>query len=146
MRHRTVLISGAGIAGPTLAYWLARHGFQPTVVERGAALRSSGSPVDVRGRAVDVATRMGVMPRLREAGTDVAGMSFVNPAGSRVGRVNMRALRLAAGSGEVELPSTSLQRRHRDHTFHPFTSPEGRAAAPLRAVRRTSAVRMTRRR
>jgi 2-polyprenyl-6-methoxyphenol hydroxylase-like FAD-dependent oxidoreductase len=119
MRHRTVLISGAGIAGPTLAYWLARHGFQPTVVERGAALRSSGSPVDVRGRAVDVATRMGVMPRLREAGTDVAGMSFVNPAGSRVGRVNMRALRLAAGSGEVELPrgdlASILYEASRDH-------------------------------
>jgi 2-polyprenyl-6-methoxyphenol hydroxylase-like FAD-dependent oxidoreductase len=119
MRHRTMLISGAGIAGPTLAYWLARHGFQPTVVERGAALRSSGSPVDVRGRAVDVATRMGVMPRLREAGTDVVGMSFVNAAGRRVGRVNMRALRLATGSGEVELPrgdlASILYEASRDH-------------------------------
>src|SRR5262245_1044375 len=46
---RTVLICGAGVAGPTLAYWLARAGFRPTVVERADGQRSSGSPVDVRG-------------------------------------------------------------------------------------------------
>jgi hypothetical protein len=50
MSNATVLISGAGIAGPTLAYWLARGGFVPTVVEQAGAQRSSGSPVDVRGR------------------------------------------------------------------------------------------------
>src|SRR3954469_1583592 len=45
----TILISGSGIAGPTLAYWLVRHGNDVTVVERSGALRSSGSPIDVRG-------------------------------------------------------------------------------------------------
>jgi 2-polyprenyl-6-methoxyphenol hydroxylase-like FAD-dependent oxidoreductase len=104
----TVLISGAGIAGPTVAYWLARHGFRPTVVERAAGLRSSGSPVDVRGRAVKVAERMGVMERLREAATDATALSFVNRAGRRVGRVNMRALQRATGSREVELTRTDL--------------------------------------
>ncbi|HEV8648404.1 MAG TPA: FAD-dependent monooxygenase [Actinomycetes bacterium] len=108
MSNQTVLISGAGIAGPTLAYWLARHGFHPTVVEHAGALRSSGSPVDVRGRAVDVAERMGVMPRIRDAGTHVTDMSFVNATGRRVGRVNMRALQRAAGSREVELPRGDL--------------------------------------
>ena len=104
----TVLISGAGIAGPTVAYWLARHGFRPTVVERAAGLRSSGSPVDVRGPAVTVAERMGVMERLRHAGTAVTAMSFVNRSGRQVGRVNTRALQQAAGSWEVELTRTSL--------------------------------------
>jgi 2-polyprenyl-6-methoxyphenol hydroxylase-like FAD-dependent oxidoreductase len=110
MGNRTVLISGAGVAGSTLAYWLARQGFRPTVVERAAALRSSGSPVDVRGKAVEVAERMGIMPRLREAGTDVTDLTFVNSAGRRVGRVNMRAVQRAAGSREVELPRHSLAR------------------------------------
>jgi 2-polyprenyl-6-methoxyphenol hydroxylase-like FAD-dependent oxidoreductase len=104
----TVLISGAGVAGPTVAYWLARHGFRPTVVERAAGLRSSGSPVDVRGPAVTVAERMGVMQRLREAGTDVTAMSFVNRSGRQVGRVNMRALQRATGSRDVELTRTDL--------------------------------------
>ena len=125
MRNQTVLISGAGIAGPTLAYWLARHGFRPTVVERATALRSSGSPVDVRGPAVDVAEQMGVMPRIRDAATDVTGMRFVNAAGRRVGRVNLRALQQAAGSREVELPrgdlASILSQASRDHAeflFH----------------------------
>jgi 2-polyprenyl-6-methoxyphenol hydroxylase-like FAD-dependent oxidoreductase len=79
MSERTVLICGAGIAGPTLAYWLARHGFRPTVVEHATAPRSSGSPVDVRGPAVDVAERMGVMPRIREARTHTTGIKRGSP-------------------------------------------------------------------
>src|SRR6266498_3959052 len=119
MSEQTVLICGAGIAGPTLAYWLARHGFRPTVVEHATALRSSGSPVDVRGPAVDVAERMGVMPRIREARTHTTGISFVNAKGRRVGGVNMRALQQAAGSREVELPrgdlASILYQASRDH-------------------------------
>jgi len=104
----TVLISGAGVAGPTLAYWLARYGFRPTVVERAAGLRSSGSPVDVRGPAVAIAERMGVMQRLRRARTDAIAMSFVNRSGRQVGRANTRALQRATDSREVELPRTDL--------------------------------------
>jgi 2-polyprenyl-6-methoxyphenol hydroxylase-like FAD-dependent oxidoreductase len=119
MGVQTVLISGAGIAGPTLAYWLARHGLRPTVVEHVAALRSSGSPVDVRGRAVEVAEQMGVMARIRQAGTGVTAMRFVNATGRRVGKVNLRALQLAAGSREVELPrgdlASILYQASRDH-------------------------------
>lgn len=106
--QRTVLISGAGVAGSTLAYWLGRYGFRPTVVERAGGLRSSGNPVDVRGPAVPVAEAMGVMPRLRAAATEVTSLSFVNERGRRVGRVNMGALRAASGSREVELPRSDL--------------------------------------
>jgi 2-polyprenyl-6-methoxyphenol hydroxylase-like FAD-dependent oxidoreductase len=103
-----ILISGAGIAGPTLAYWLARHGFRPTVVEIARGQRSSGSPVDVRGPAVAVADRMGVMPRLRSAGTAVRTLTFRNARDREVGRVNMGAMRRAAGSREVEIPRGDL--------------------------------------
>jgi 2-polyprenyl-6-methoxyphenol hydroxylase-like FAD-dependent oxidoreductase len=108
MENRTVLISGGGIAGSTLAYWLARHGFSPTVVEHADTLRSSGSPVDVRGPAVQVAEQMGVMPQLRAAATAVTALSFINATGRQVGRVNMRALQRAAGSEEIELPRGDL--------------------------------------
>jgi 2-polyprenyl-6-methoxyphenol hydroxylase-like FAD-dependent oxidoreductase len=66
MKQPNALISGGGIAGTTLAYWLARHGFEPTVVERGGRLHSSGNPVDVEGPAVEIAEQMGVIPQLRE--------------------------------------------------------------------------------
>lgn len=100
---KTVLISGAGVAGPTLAYWLARHGFRPTVVEQAQGLRSSGSPVDVRGPAVGVAEAMGIMPRLRAAATDVTALTFVDDSGRRVG-----GMRLGQTRGEVELPRFDL--------------------------------------
>jgi 2-polyprenyl-6-methoxyphenol hydroxylase-like FAD-dependent oxidoreductase len=103
-----ILISGAGIAGPTLAYWLARHGFRPTVVELARGLRSSGSPVDVRGPAVPVADRMGLLPQLRAAGTAVQTLTFRNARDREVGRVNMGAMRRAAGSREVEIPRGDL--------------------------------------
>jgi 2-polyprenyl-6-methoxyphenol hydroxylase-like FAD-dependent oxidoreductase len=43
MRNRNVLISGAGPAGMTLAYWLRRHGFSPTVAERASAPRGGSA-------------------------------------------------------------------------------------------------------
>ena len=103
---RTALISGAGIAGATAAYWLAKAGFQVTVVEQARDMRSSGSPVDVRGPAVEVAERMGVMARIRDADTCVRDMVFVNARGHVVSRVDMRTT--WAEPGDVELPRAQL--------------------------------------
>lgn len=102
---RTALISGAGIAGSTAAYWLAKNGFQVTVVELARGTRSSGSPVDVRGPAKDVAERMGVMAQIRDASTQVRDMVFVNARGRVMSRVAMRAW---AEPGDVELPRGDL--------------------------------------
>ena len=69
--NERILISGASIAGLTLAHWLARYGFRPTVVERSGAPRAGGNGVDVRDQAAAVADRMGLTPALRAAATDV---------------------------------------------------------------------------
>ncbi|AWS48524.1 FAD-dependent monooxygenase [Streptosporangium sp. 'caverna'] len=108
MSPRSVLISGGGIAGLTLSYWLAHHGFHPTVVERSRGLRSSGSPVDVRGPALPVAEEMGIMPGLRDVATQATTMSVVNAAGRQVARMAMPATSSAAGNREVELPRGDL--------------------------------------
>ncbi|GIG00264.1 FAD-dependent monooxygenase [Catellatospora citrea] len=101
---QTVLISGAGVAGPTLAYWLARNGFTPTIVERAAGQRSSGNPVDVRGPAFPVAEKMGLLPRLRAAATATTGLAFVDAQGRRKSRVDLSVNRAA----EVEVPRADL--------------------------------------
>lgn len=80
----TVLISGASIAGPALAYWLRRHGYDVTVVEKAAAPREGGYPIDVRGPAIDVVERMGVLPRLREAGVSMRRFTFLGADGHEV--------------------------------------------------------------
>ncbi|MEV6274902.1 FAD-dependent monooxygenase [Nocardia sp. NPDC051832] len=79
-----ILISGASIAGPALAYWLDRFGFRPTIVERAPRLRPGGNGVDLRGESLRIAGLMGILPRLRERATDIRELTFVDAAGRRV--------------------------------------------------------------
>ena len=81
LTNSDVLISGAGVAGPALAYWLARYGFTPTVVERTPALRAGlgGHAVDLFGPAVDVAEWMGILPQVEAARTRTDLLVFERP-------------------------------------------------------------------
>lgn len=101
--NRTVLISGAGIAGPALAYWLRRYGFRPTVVERAPAPRPGGYKIDIRGAAVEVCRRMGVWDEIRRASTEMTGMSFVDAAGRRVASMGEDMVGFRAGEDEEVL-------------------------------------------
>ncbi|MFD7342573.1 FAD-dependent monooxygenase [Streptomyces violascens] len=85
-RPTSILVSGAGIAGTALAYWLARYGFRVTVVERAADLRGGGQAVDVRGSAMEVVERMGLLEELRAGRTGLRGMSHVDADGREVRR------------------------------------------------------------
>jgi 2-polyprenyl-6-methoxyphenol hydroxylase-like FAD-dependent oxidoreductase len=78
MNSKTVLISGASIGGPALAYWLRRNGFAPTVVEISPTLRPGGQTVDLRGAGRVVAERMGIMPAVRAACVDEHGIAYVD--------------------------------------------------------------------
>jgi len=62
---KQVLISGASFAGLTLAYWLNKFGYGVTVMELGKELRTSGSPIDVRGEALDIAREMGILDQIK---------------------------------------------------------------------------------
>ncbi|MFI7544105.1 FAD-dependent monooxygenase [Actinoplanes sp. NPDC049599] len=85
MTGSSVLISGASIAGPALAYWLGRHGFRPTIVELAPALRTGGNAVDFRGPVhLGLLRRMGVLDELRAAQTGGTAMRFVDADGRRV--------------------------------------------------------------
>jgi 2-polyprenyl-6-methoxyphenol hydroxylase-like FAD-dependent oxidoreductase len=117
--NKNILISGASIAGPTLAYWLKRYGFAPTVVERAPQLRDGGYPVDVRLEAVQVARRMGIWPRLQREKTTIEEMAFVDARGRRVGRVDLRAVPRALGVEVVEVMRGDLAR-----TLHELTQDE----------------------
>lgn len=81
-----VLISGAGIAGPTLAYWLDKAGIRCVIVERAAQLRPGGQAIDVRGVALDVIERMGLLAAARELRTRICGFSTVDGAGRELWR------------------------------------------------------------
>ncbi|MEQ0559046.1 FAD-dependent oxidoreductase [Amycolatopsis sp. NEAU-NG30] len=83
---RNVLISGAGIAGSTLAWFLARAGWTVTVVERAPGPRTGGQAIDVRGAALDVVDEMGIGDRLRALRTRMRGMSMVDGDGHELCR------------------------------------------------------------
>ncbi|MEV4343938.1 FAD-dependent monooxygenase [Actinoplanes sp. NPDC049596] len=80
----TVLISGAGIAGPALAYWLTRHGRRVEIVEKAPAPRAGGYKVDVRGAASTVLGRMGLLEAARAADTGMRQITYVNRRGGTI--------------------------------------------------------------
>ena len=104
MAGRSVLISGASIAGPALAYWLRRYGFRVTVVEIAPTVRGGGYPVDLRGVAVEVVTRMGLFDRLRDARTRTREVEFLRADGRRVGAMVPEVLTGGSEGADLEIP------------------------------------------
>ena len=85
MRSKTVLISGASIAGPALAYWLDRYGFRVTVVEKAPALRPGGQAVDFKGRTHrTVLERMGVWEEIRQRRTGRFDTVYLDASGRQL--------------------------------------------------------------
>lgn len=103
MKNRKILIVGSGIAGPTLAYWLNRYGFEPTVVERAPELRRGGYVVDFWGVGYDVAERMGLLPALKALRVPVDAVKFVDHSGRRSGGFGMQAFQWTLGDRYQEI-------------------------------------------
>src|SRR3984885_10694892 len=111
MKNQSVLISGASIAGPALAYWLNRYGFQPTIVERAPAVRPGGYAVDFRGASVRALERMGLLAEIQRKQTRVGAITMVD-------RNNQKIASMPDGftSGELEILRGDLAR-----VFHEAT-------------------------
>lgn len=90
MRNRKILVCGAGIAGPCIAHWLLRYGFEPVLVERAPALRTGGYIVDFWGLGFEVADKMGLLPALRRDGYQIDQVRIVDAKGRRTGGFNAR--------------------------------------------------------
>ncbi|MFC0454304.1 FAD-dependent monooxygenase [Rhodococcus jostii] len=79
MPNRTVLISGASIAGPALAFWLSRCGYAVTVVERAPDLRLGGQAVDFKGEVHrKVLERMGILDEVHRRQTGKTDLLIVD--------------------------------------------------------------------
>ena len=77
-----VLISGGGIAGLTLAFWLKRGGHDPLVVEKSPALRDEGYMIDFFGSGYDVSERMGILANLEGIHYQIPLLTFVDASGA----------------------------------------------------------------
>lgn len=103
-----VLISGAGIAGPTLAYWLAHYGFKPTIIEKAPRLRTAGYVIDFWGAGFDIADRMGLLPEVRDRGYAVREIRVVGRTGERLAGFPVNAFSRMTRGRFVSLPRGEL--------------------------------------
>lgn len=88
-----ILISGGGIAGLTLAYWLRRYGFEPVVIEQAGEIRHDGYAIDFFGTGYDVAERMGLIDRLQAKQVPIAYVAYVNVSGKPIARLDISLMR-----------------------------------------------------
>ncbi|GID95064.1 FAD-dependent monooxygenase [Amorphoplanes digitatis] len=104
----SVLISGASVAGPALAYWLHQYGFEVTVVEKSGSIRGGGYPIDIRGTAVDVVERMGVLPQVRAAHIATRRISVTDGAGRTIAAFSPDDITGGRPGADLELPRGDL--------------------------------------
>ncbi|WP_396928597.1 FAD-binding domain [Mycolicibacterium sp.] len=91
-----IAISGAGVAGPTLAYWLCRGGHEPTLIERAPRFRTGGYLIDFWGVGYRVAQRMGLEPAIRAAGYQLESLRSVDVDGRTLASLPVDGFRRAA--------------------------------------------------
>ncbi|GAA3513212.1 2-polyprenyl-6-methoxyphenol hydroxylase-like FAD-dependent oxidoreductase [Streptosporangium album] len=112
-----ILISGASVAGPVLAYWLTRHGFSVTVVERAPALRKTGGhAVDLFRPAMNISEKMGVLPRVEERATGTNRMTLCREGARRPVRVDLSKIFSATSDRHVEIMRDDLSEIYYDAT------------------------------
>lgn len=109
MENKHILISGASISGPALAFWLQHYGFTVTIVEQAPMLRTGGYKIDIRGKAVDVVKAMGLYEKIRNCNVEMKTATFVNADGKKI--VEMPADFLGMKEGDdIELLRGDLSR------------------------------------
>lgn len=102
-----ILVSGASIAGLSTAYWLAKYGFRVSVVEKAPYIRPGGQALDVRGPALEVAARMGILDTIRDNGAKLKGMSVVD---SSTGEEIFRSTERTITGGKFDSPDIEILR------------------------------------
>lgn len=109
-RAKTVLIAGAGIAGPTLAFWLTAAGFEPTLIERAPALRAGGYVIDFWGLGYEIAERMNLGKEINRIGYHLREIRIVNERGERIAGFGTKVFDELTGGRFVTLGRSELSR------------------------------------
>jgi 2-polyprenyl-6-methoxyphenol hydroxylase-like FAD-dependent oxidoreductase len=110
MSRHTALISGAGVAGPALAYWLSRAGFAPTLVERAPGPRAGGYVIDFWGLGYDIAEQMGLRGDLDRLGYHIRQVRVVGDQGERKAGFGAATFRELTGGRFVTVRRSDLAR------------------------------------
>ena len=110
-----ILISGASIAGPVLAYWLTRYGFDVTVVERAPRLRKTGGhAVDLFRPSMEISAKMGVLPRIEALATGTDVFTMYREGVRRPAQIDLTKIVAAASDRHVEIMRDDLSEAYYD--------------------------------
>ncbi len=93
MDNKNILISGAGIAGVTVAFWLKKFGFNPTIIEISPVLREGGYAIDFMGAGFDVAEKMGIISDLEKVDLNISNIAFVDKDSNEKGSMNYQKIK-----------------------------------------------------
>lgn len=98
-----VLISGAGIAGPSLAWFLAKAGARVTIVEKAPELLSHGQNVDIQGSARALIKKMGLLKEYKRLNTTETGTQFIDSNGRPFARFPVNRGKSISPTSEFEI-------------------------------------------
>lgn len=93
MNNKNILISGAGIAGTSLAFWLKKFGFNPTIIEISPTIREGGYAIDFMGAGFDVAQKMGIVNELEKVDLNIIKLSLVDSNNIEKGSMNYQKVK-----------------------------------------------------
>jgi 2-polyprenyl-6-methoxyphenol hydroxylase-like FAD-dependent oxidoreductase len=110
---RKILISGASIAGPTLAWWLRRFGFEPVLVERMGGPARGGHAIDVRGAALEILEAMDLAGTARDNAMRMKGVSIIDDEG----RETWRSEEMTISGGRLDSPDVEILRDRLSHVL-----------------------------
>jgi 2-polyprenyl-6-methoxyphenol hydroxylase-like FAD-dependent oxidoreductase len=105
-----IAISGAGVSGCALAYWLLRYGHEPTLIEVAPQFRAGGYVIDFWGIGYSIIERMGLLPPVRKAGYQVIQVRFVDDDGRQVSGFGVDSIRHLVQDRFTSLPRDELAR------------------------------------
>lgn len=103
-----IAINGTGVAGPTLAWWLKRYGFEPILFERSPSLRTGGYIIDFWGAGYDIAEKMGIVPELKKKGYFVKSMRIMQEDGKKSFNLSTEPLIKAVGGRYISIKRSDL--------------------------------------
>jgi 2-polyprenyl-6-methoxyphenol hydroxylase-like FAD-dependent oxidoreductase len=110
-----VLIQGASIAGPVLAYWLTQSGHEVTLVERAPGLRKTGGhAIDLFRPAMEISERMGVLPRIEALATGTTTLTAHHPWSSRPALIDYLKVEKTMSDRHVEIMRDDLSEIYYD--------------------------------
>lgn len=103
-----VLVSGAGFAGLTSAFWMLRLGYQVIVVERSPGLKKGGTPVDIKDDTIGIVERMGILDAIREKSLPPRLVEFTNIDGGVDVRLEPEPVGVDGPGDGYEIPRDDL--------------------------------------